>query len=173
MTKHTLPRLMVLGAALALGMSASSVDAQQRREGNDRRSGRPERFDPAQRIERRVSFLTEQLQLSASQQTQVRSILTEELNAMQALRPPRDSGRDSARARGDVRRGERRPELDARRDSVRTQMQQIRQRTEQRLANVLNAAQRTKYQELQKQMDERRKGEGPGAGAQRRGRATR
>ena len=159
MTKHTLPRLMVLGAAVALGLSASSVDAQERGEGNARRGGRPERFDPAQRIERRVSFLTEQLQLSASQQTQVRSILTEELNAIQALRP-QGVGEDRRRP------GDSGP------DSVRTQMQQIRQRTEQRLANVLNAAQRTKYQELQKQMEERRKGEGPRAEGQRRGRAT-
>lgn len=123
-----------------------------------------ERFDPAQMLDRRVSFLTEQLQLSSSQQTQVRSMLSDEMNAMRALRPQgtREGrgqggvGRDSTRSRDDARRGERAPGVDARRDSVRAQMQQIRQRTEQRLASVLNAQQQTKYRELQKQMEDRR-----------------
>lgn len=164
MKNHRLPRLAAVGAALAIGLFASTVDAQGRPQDDDRRGGRSERFDPAQMLDRRVSFLTEQLQLTSSQQTQVRSILSEEMNAMQALRPQGDRGergardikRDSTRAPGDARRGERRPENDARRDSVRAQVQQIRQRTDQRLANVLNAQQRTKYQELQAQMEQRR-----------------
>lgn len=104
-------------------------------------------------------------------QTQVRSILSEEMNAMQPLRPqgaregrgPGGVGRDSTRSRDDARRGERAPGVDARRDSVRAQMQQIHQRTEQRLASVLNAQQQTKYRELQKQMEDRR-GRGRGGG---------
>jgi Spy/CpxP family protein refolding chaperone len=35
-------------------------------------------------------------------------------------------------------------------------MQQIRQRTDQRIESVLSAEQRTKYQEFQKQMQQRR-----------------
>jgi Spy/CpxP family protein refolding chaperone len=127
---------------LAIGVFASTADAQYRPQGDAQRRGRPERFDPAQRLERRVAFLTEKLQLTTSQQTQVRSILTEEMNAMKTLRP--QGGRE-----------ERRPE-GARRDSLRAQIKQIRERTEQRIAGVLNAEQRTKYQELQKQMDEHR-----------------
>jgi hypothetical protein len=178
MMKSRLPRLTAVGAALVIGLFASAVEAQGRPQGDDRGGRRGERFDPAQMLDRRVSFLTEQLQLSSSQQTQVRSILSEEMNAMQALRPqggrdgrgPGAVRRDSARSRDDARRGERSPELDARRDSARAQMQQIRQRTEQRLASVLNAQQQTKYRELQTQMDDRR---GRGRGGDDRPRAER
>jgi protein CpxP len=153
MSKSKMPRLVAVGVALAIGLFASTVDAQGRPPGDDRRGGRGERLDPAQRLERRVSFLTEQLQLDASQQTQVRSILTQELSAMQALRP---------QARRED--GQRLP--DAARDSVRAQMQQIHQRTEQRVAGVLNAQQRTKYEELQKQRkDQRGRGRGGEQGA--------
>jgi Spy/CpxP family protein refolding chaperone len=143
MMKHNLPRLAAVGAALAIGLFASTVDAQGRPQGDDRSSGRAERRDPAQMLERRVSFLTEQLQLSASQQTQVRSILSEEQTAVQALRP----------------RGQARPDS-ARRDSVRAQMQSIRQRTNERLERVLTAEQRAKHAELQKSMQDRRGGRG-------------
>jgi protein CpxP len=138
MTKYRLPRLAAVGAALAIGLFASTVDAQGRPEGDERRGGRGERFDPAQRLEQRVSLLTERLELNASQQTQVRSILTEELNAMQAFR------------------SKSRPEGQAQRDSARAQMRAVRERTEQRIDGVLTAEQRTKYRELQKSMQERR-----------------
>lgn len=150
MMKHKLPRLAAVGAALAIGLFASTVDAQGRPEGDGRRGGRAERLDPAQMLDRRVSFLTEQLQLSASQQAQVRSILSEEQTAMQALRPRRDA---------DAPRSDERPDS-ARRDSVRAQMQSIRQRTNQRLESVLTAEQRAKYAELQKSMQNRRGGRG-------------
>lgn len=145
MMKHQLPRLAAVGAALAIGLFASTVDAQGRPQGDDRRGGRAERMDPAQMLERRLSFLTEQLQLSASQQTQVRSILSEEQTAMQALRPRRDANAPR----------EARPDS-ARRDSVRAQMQSLRQRTSERLERVLTAEQRTRYAELQKTMQDRR-----------------
>ena len=143
MMKYRLPRLVVMGAALAVGLVASTVGAQNRPEGNDRRGGRGERFNPVQMLERRVALLTERLQLSSSQQTQVRSILTEELKAMQAFRP---TGGDDAR----------RQENRAQRDSVRTQMRAIRERTEQRIEGVLTEQQRTKYRELRQSMQDRR-----------------
>lgn len=149
MMNHRLPRLIAVGAALAIGLFASTVDAQGRPQGDDRRGGRGERFDPAQRLEQRVSLLTERLQLNASQQTQVRSILTEELNAMQAFRPKGQGGDDATRQN-------RRPEDRAQRDSARTQMQALRERTEQRIDGVLTADQRTKYRELRQSMQERR-----------------
>lgn len=157
MMKYRLPRLAVTGAALAVGLFASTVGAQNRPEGNDRRGVRGERFDPAQMLERRVALLTERLQLSSSQQTQVRSILTEEVKAIQAFRP---KGGDDAR----------RQENRAQRDSVRTQMRAMRERTEQRIEGVLTAEQRTKYQELRKEMEERR---GRGRSGEARPRAER
>jgi periplasmic protein CpxP/Spy len=161
MRKHRMFTLAAAALGLAIALFASTANAQDRPQGDAQRRGRPERFDPAQRVERRITFLTEQLQLSESQQTQIRSILTEEMNAMQALRP--QAGRE-----------ERRAEADARRDSVRAQMQQLRQRTEQRIAGVLNAQQRTKYQELQKQREEHRgrgRGDADGSRGDRRSRA--
>lgn len=146
MTKYRLPRVVVLGAALAIGLFASTGDAQGRPEGDDRRGGRGERVDPAQRLEQRVALLSERLQLSSSQQTQVRSILSEELKAMQAFRP---KGGDDARRQEDR----------AQRDSLRTQMRALRERTEQRIEGALTEQQRTKYRELRQSM-ERRRGRG-------------
>jgi protein CpxP len=154
MMKHRLPRLVAVGAALAIGLFASTVDAQGRPKGDDRAGGRGERVDPAQRLEQRVSLLTERLQLNASQQTQVRSILTEELNVMQAFRSKQ--GQD------------RQPGDRAQRDSARTQMRALRERTEQRINGVLSEQQRTKYQELRQSMQERR---GRGRGGDDRPRA--
>lgn len=142
MMKHRMPRLIAVGAAFAIGLFASTVDAQGRPEGNGRRG---ERVDPAQRLEQRVGLLTERLQLNASQQSQVRSILTEEMNAMQAFR---QRNRDEARSAGS-----------AQRDSVRAQMRAVRERTEQRMNGVLTEQQRTKYRELRQSMEQRR---GPG-----------
>jgi hypothetical protein len=87
-------------------------------------------------------LLTERLQLNASQQTQVRSILTEELKAMQAFRPK------GGNARGQGDRDQR--------DSVRAQMRAARERTEQRIEGVLTEQQRARYQELRKEIEERR-----------------
>jgi protein CpxP len=145
MMKHRLPRFIAVGAALAIGLFASTVDAQGRPKG-DRGGARGERVDPAQRLEQRVSLLTERLQLNASQQTQVRSILTEELNAMQAFRSKR----------GDGAQRQDQPEARAQRDSARTQMRALRERTEQRINGVLSEQQRTKYEELRQSMQERR-----------------
>jgi Spy/CpxP family protein refolding chaperone len=148
MMKYRLPRFIVLGAALAIGLLASTIDAQERSEGDDRRGARRERFDPAQMLERRVSLLTERLQLSSSQQTQVRSILTEELKAMQAFRPKGGGGAQ-------------RQENRAQRDSARTQMRALRERTEQRIESVLTEQQRAKYRELRQSMrDQRGRGRG-------------
>lgn len=154
MMKHRMPRLIAVGAALAIGLFASTVDAQGRPEGDSRRGERGERVDPAQRLEQRVGLLTQRLQLNASQQTQVRSILTEEMNAMQAFRP-----KNPGEARSD-----------AQRDSARTQMRAVRERTEQRIDGVLTEQQRTTYRELRQSMQERRGGGGKDRqGSERRG----
>jgi periplasmic protein CpxP/Spy len=145
MMKHRLARLAAVGTALTIGLFATAAEAQDRPQDDDRRGGRAERFDPAQRVARRVALLTERLQLNASQQTQVRSILTQELNAMQAFRPK--NGDDARR------------QDSAQRDSIRTQMRALRERTEQRIEGVLTEQQRTKYRELQQSLQQRR---GPG-----------
>lgn len=142
MMKHRLARLGAVGAALTIGLFATAAEAQDRPQDDGRRGGRAERFDPAQRLERRIALLTERLQLNASQQTRVRSILTEELNAMQAFRPKNG---------GDARRQD-----SAQRDSIRTQIGALRERTEQRIEGVLTEQQRTKYRELRQSMQDRR-----------------
>ena len=141
------------GAVLAAGLVlASQAGAQQ---GDQQGRGRPERgqqMDPAQRLERRVGMLTERLQLSAQQATQIRQILTQEQTDVQALRQKAEGG--------------------ASREALRPEMQAIRQRTEQRIDSVLTAEQRAKYNELREQMRQRRErgGErGEGERGRRRG----
>ena len=84
-----LSRILSAGAALAVGLllapQASAQGSQDRPDRPERPRGeaghdhRGPRMDPAQRLERRMTTLTERLQLTARQQTQVRSILTTQL----------------------------------------------------------------------------------------------
>jgi hypothetical protein len=128
------PRLLAVGAALLGSLALTpKVDAQQgppsSQEGRPRRDGNPE-----QRLERRVSRMTEELKLNSAQGTRVRQILVEERTQMQALR-------DKNRAQGDANR-------DANRDAIRTQMRTIHDRTEQQIEGVLTEQQRTTYRQL-------------------------
>src|SRR5687768_10328190 len=102
----------VLAAALVL---APQAGAQSEQQGRPDRGGRGERIDPAQRIERRVGMLTEHLQLSQPQATQIRQILTKEGEQMRAI---------WEKAQG------------ADRESVRPQMQSIRDGTEKQIEGV-------------------------------------
>ena len=128
----------VLAAGLVLAPQAGAQSEQQGRA----RPERGQRMDPAQRLERRVGMLTERLQLSAQQATQVRQILTQEQTDVKVLRQ-KGEGSTSGEAL--------RPELKA-----------IRQRTEQQIDAVLTAEQRTKYAELREQMQKRRGERGEG-----------
>ena len=131
-------RLLALGAALAAGLVlAPQAGAQSEQQGRPDRRG--ERMDPQQRLERRVGMMTERLQLSQQQATQIRQILTQEHTQMQALRQKAGDG--------------------ANRESLRPEMQSIRQRTEQQIDGVLTEQQRTTYRELREQMRKER-GEG-------------
>jgi Spy/CpxP family protein refolding chaperone len=120
----------VLTAGLVLAPQAGAQSEQQ---------GRPERgqrMDPQQRLERRLSMMTEKLQLSQSQATQIREILTKENEQMRGLWEKAQGGAD--------------------RESLRPQMQSIREGTEKQIDAVLTEQQRTTYRELREQMRKER-----------------
>src|SRR3712207_2355254 len=119
---------LAFGAALAAGLVlAPQAGAQSEQQGRPDRPGRGERMDPAQRIERRVSRLTERLQLSQQQATQIRQILTDESTQMRAL--------------WDKAQG-------ADRETLRPQVQSLREGTEKKIDAVLTESQRKTYAEL-------------------------
>jgi hypothetical protein len=128
MTRH------IFGAALAAGLVlAPQAVAQSEQQGRPDRGGqRGERMDPAQRLERRMSMLTERLQLSTQQAAQIRQILTQERTQMQALWQKAESG--------------------ASRESLQPEMRAIRQDTDQRIEGVLTEQQRATYRELRESM---------------------
>ena len=131
---------LAFGAVLAAGLVlAPQAGAQSEQQGRPDR-GRGERMDPAQRIERRVSTLTERLQLSQQQATQIRQILTDESTQMRALFEKAQAGAD--------------------RESLRPQMQSLREGTEKKIDAVLNAQQRATYAQLREEMRKRREERG-------------
>src|SRR5919205_1473854 len=144
-------RLLALGAALATGLVlAPQAGAQSEQQGRPDRGGmRGERMDPAQRVERRVNMLTERLNLSTQQQTQVRQILTKESEQMRALFEKAQGGAD--------------------RESLRPQMQSLREGTERQIEGVLTPQQLTTYRELREKMRQEReqRGERRGPPAQK------
>ena len=140
-------RLLAFGAALATGLLlAPAAGAQSEQQGRPDRGGmRGERMDPAQRVERRVSMMTERLSLSTEQATQVRQILTKESEQMRALFENAQGGAD--------------------RESLRPQMQSLRDSTDKQIEGVLTPDQLTTYRELREKMRQEREQHG----AERRG----
>ena len=133
---------LAFGAALAAGLVlAPQAGAQSEQQGRARPE-RGQRMDPAQRVERRVGMMTERLQLSAQQATQIRQILTQENEQMRALREKAQGGAD--------------------RESLRPQMQSIREGTEKKIDGVLTEQQRKTYGELREQMRKERGERGEG-----------
>jgi hypothetical protein len=128
---------LAFGAVLAAGLVlAPQAGAQSEQQGRPDRGGqRGERMDPAQRIQRRVGMLTERLQLSQQQATQIRQILTQESEQTRAL-------------------WEKAPGAD--RESARPQMKAIRAGTEKKIDGVLTEQQRATYRELRESMRKRR-----------------
>jgi Spy/CpxP family protein refolding chaperone len=136
-------RLLAFGAALATGLVlAPQAGAQSgEQQGRPDRGGmRGARMDPAQRIERRVSMMTERLSLSTEQATQVRQILTKESEQMRALFEKAQGGAD--------------------RESLRPQMQSLRDSTEKQIEGVLTPQQLTSYRELREKMRQEREQRG-------------
>jgi Spy/CpxP family protein refolding chaperone len=134
---------LAFGAALAAGLVlAPEAGAQSEQQGRARPE-RGQRMDPAQRVERRVGMLTERLQLSQTQATQIRQILTQESEQMRAIFEKGQAGAD--------------------RETLRPQMQSLRQDTEKKIDAVLTEEQRKTYSEWQEQMrkERARRGDGP------------
>jgi hypothetical protein len=129
---------LAFGAVLAAGLVlAPQAGAQSEQQGRPGRGGqRGERMDPAQRIERRVGMLTERLQLSQPQATEIRQILTQESEQIRALWEKAQPGGD--------------------RESLGPQMKSIREATEKKIEGVLTEQQRTTYRELRERMRKER-----------------
>ena len=132
---------LAFGAFLATGLVlAPQLGAQSQQQGRPDRQSRSERMDLARRVERRVSMLTDRLQLSQQQATEIRQILTDESVQLGALREKAQGGAD--------------------RESLRPQMQSLREGTEKKIDAVLTEAQRKTYAELREQMRQRREQRG-------------
>ena len=189
--RRAFPRLLagtVLAGSLAF---AAQVEAQQTGEQGQRpargaeqggRGGRGGDRDPAQMIERRVTMLTERLDLTAAQVVSVREILTDEHTRMAALRPQFDRGVRGQRPDSAARAQRTRPDSAARAqmraqmEKTRAQVDALRQRTDARIASVLNSDQRTTWQEMVAARGNRPEGRpgrggrgGPGKGGSGRG----
>ena len=141
-------RFLAAGTALLAAFAlAPQAHAQGATPDQPRGDQRGQRMDPQQRVDRRVAMLTERLKLSSSQATQIRQVLTQENQQMQALWQEHGGfpgGRFGGQrgARGNDQPGDqgrpRRTDTDrpdsAARDSVRTVIRAIHDRTEQRTA---------------------------------------
>ena len=127
---------LAFGAALAAALVlAPEAGAQSEQQGRTRPE-RGQRMDPAQRIERRVTMMTERLQLSQPQATQIRQILTQESEQMRAIFEKRQNGGD--------------------REALRPEIESVREGTEKKIDAVLTESQRKSYAELREQMRQRR-----------------
>jgi Spy/CpxP family protein refolding chaperone len=122
----------VLAAALVVAPEATAQSEQQGRA----RQERGQRMDPAQRVERRVSMMTERLQLSQPQATQIRQTLTQESEQMRAIFEKGQNGGD--------------------REGLRPEIRSLREGTEKKIEAVLTEPQRKSYAELREQMRQRR-----------------
>jgi periplasmic protein CpxP/Spy len=138
---------LAFGAALAAALVlAPEAGAQSEQQGRTRPE-RGQRMDPAQRIERRVTMMTERLQLSQPQATQIRQILTQESEQMRAIFEKGQSSGD--------------------RDALRPEIQSVRDGTEKKIDAVLTDSQRKSYAELREQMRQRRGERGERKGTQK------
>lgn len=135
----------VFTLAAALFAAAAPVQAQQQDRPQPRaeRDGKPR--DAKQRLERRVQMLDEKLDLNDSQVARIRTILTQEVEQMQA----RFQANAATRQRVE---GTQRPRMTpAQRDSARAQLKLVRDRTDAAILEVLNAEQKTQYQKFQQE----------------------
>lgn len=127
---------LAFGAAVAAALVlAPEAGAQSEQQGRTRPE-RGQRMDPAQRIERRVSMMTERLQLSQPQATQIRQILTQESEQMRAIFEKGQNGGD--------------------REALKPEMKSVREGTDKKIDAVLTESQRKSYAELREQMRQRR-----------------
>lgn len=140
-------KALAFTAALAAGVAFHSPAAAQQGQGgwDGPRREQGQRMDPAQRTERRVQQLTQQLHLSSAQQGQIRGILQREQQQFEQFRGARGQDRQQGRRNGD----------DAQRRQGFEQMRQLRQQTDQQIERVLTSQQKTEYRRLQQERQQR------------------
>ena len=160
----------VVGAAVvgsvALASSAQGQDPQGSRSG--------ERMDPRQMIDQRMATMTETLKLDSAQQTKIRSMLADEIMAMEELR--KNGGGQRAGGGGGRRGGRggsRRGGGDAPPDSTGSgsggggpspEVRAIWERTNKQIEPVLNPQQLTTFRQMFEQGQQQRS---PGDSASR------
>src|SRR5256885_16741998 len=154
-------------ASLALAPVAFGQQGQNVPQGQQCGEGRGSR-DPQQMVDRRVSMLTESLQLSADQQTRIRTILNNERTQMDALRQknglqrPDDRGERPNGARPDSARGQRGERGEGGRPggfggrNMPPEVKALHDQTEKQIEGVLSSAQLAKYRELRQQREQER-----------------
>ena len=164
----------VVGAAVvgsvALASSAQGQDPQGSRSG--------ERMDPRQMIDQRMATMTETLKLDSAQQTKIRSMLADEIMAMEELRKNGGGQRGGGEGGGGGGRrggrgGSRRGGGDAPPDSTGSgsggggpspEVRAIWERTNKQIEPVLNPQQLTTFRQMFEQGQEQRS---PGDSASR------
>lgn len=123
-------RINILLVCLMLGMSFMSYAQQGQGRGN------MQNVDPATRAKNTVERLTEQLQLTKTQQDSVHKQALAQATEEKAIFAKATEGGD--------------------REQVRTQMQAVREKYSSKIKTYLNDAQLKKYNELQEQWSQRR-----------------
>jgi hypothetical protein len=179
-TTRVLAAGAALGAALLLNAPANAQFQGQDQQGGRGRweqQDRGQRQDPGQRLDRQVAMLSQRLQLSGGQASQIRAILQQEQEQMQAWRQQQggwqrdgQDGQDGQDGNGqggwqrDGQRGDRQGGWQqGGRRQLPPELQAIRDRTEQQIERVLNANQRAQYQRLRAEREQRgQQGQGRG-----------
>ncbi|HEX6629098.1 MAG TPA: hypothetical protein VF105_14200 [Gemmatimonadaceae bacterium] len=163
---------LIAGLAVASTACAQGQGQNAPPQGQETREGRGQR-DPQQRIDHRISELTQSLQLSADQQSRIRTILNNERTQMDALR--QKNGLQGPQGRVERPDGQR-PDSDQRGDrggrgrgfggrNMPPEVKALHDQTEKQIEGVLNSTQLAKYRELRQQREqERQKREGGQAG---------
>lgn len=181
------PRMLAAGATLAAALllnAPAHAQFQQQDQGGRGRWEQGRRQDPGQRLDRQVTMLTQRLNLSSGQATQVRRILEQQDRELQAYRQSHGGERNGQRQGGWQRqqgqygqqgqggwqgqRGENGGQRERR--QLPPELQAIRDRADQQIDRVLNDRQRAEYQQLRQQRAEgRREGRGQRDGGQQGG----
>ena len=161
---------LMAGFAVVSTASAQGQGQNAPSQGQERREGRGQR-DPQQRIDHRISELTQSLQLSADQQSRIRTILNNERTQMEALR--QKNGLQGPQGRVERPDGQRPDSAQRERGgrgrgfggrNMPPEVKALRDQTEKQIEGVLNSTQLAKYRELRQQREQehqKREG-GPG-----------
>jgi hypothetical protein len=175
-----LPRTLAAGVALATGLllhTPASAQVQQDAQGG-RRWEQGQRQDPGQRLDRQVATLTQRLQLSSGQASQIRRILQQEEEQVQVWRQDhRDQagGQRGGRGQGGWQQqgqdgSQRQQGQQGQRRQLPPELQAIRDRGEQQIERVLNDGQRAEYRSLREERGQRGNRQGGEGRGQREGR---